>query len=235
MKPLLVFLLLTAISSAAAANVTVTLSGNVTIVCNNASQCAGTAPGTLPFFFTAIDTNTTIPVTMTGTYEQNVTIIQNVTLNSTTINQTVEVLTQNITVVTCNESANAGEISTTVTNNLVAQLQTNLATTCGNSCRVSDDERNQLQAQKAEAERQRNECAFQLEAQLNSSRKDYEYLNATLSQEVDDLESNYYMVYGIAFLCMLFLVGATIIVFKKKVLNDYLKGRTKRQTPEVHE
>jgi hypothetical protein len=224
---LLLFLVL--VGGSFAANVTVSLPGNVTIVCNNASQCAGTAPGTLPFFFTAIDTNTTIPVVLSGTYEQNITIVQNVTVNLT--NHTVEVITQNITVVSCNESPNTEAISNAVSNNIAAQLQTSLVTTCANACKPSEEERLGLQNQKADAERQWRECSFQLEAQLNSSRKDYEYLNATLSQEVEDLESQQILTYVIFFIGMFFLVLCAVYVFKKSTIDDYLKGRTKRQTP----
>src|SRR5687767_7889269 len=135
-KLFLFFLLLLCIGGALAQNVTITQTGNVTIVCNNASQCAGTAPGVLPFFFTAIDTNTTIPVILTASYEQNVTIVQNLTFNITQINQTIEVTTQNITVISSNESPNADAITTAVTNNLAAQLQSSLATTCGNACKA---------------------------------------------------------------------------------------------------
>src|SRR4051812_43417287 len=91
-------LCLIALGGVFAENVSVVQYGNVTIVCNNASQCAGTSPGSLPFLFSAMDNNITIPVILSSSYEQNVTIMQNITLNVTQSNQTVQITTQNITV-----------------------------------------------------------------------------------------------------------------------------------------
>lgn len=225
------FLVMVCVAGVCAENVTLTLSGNVTMVCNNASQCVGTAPGVLPFFFTALDANTTIPVVMTGSYEQNVTVVQNVTINVTQSNQTVTVNTQNITVVSCNESLDAASISTTVTNNIAAQLQTSLVSTCSTACKPGDDERSVLQAQKADAERQYRECVVMGQAAANISMTNYEHLNATLTQQVGDLESQQILTYTIFFIGMIFLVGGAVIVFRKGVLRNYIKGRATRHTP----
>jgi hypothetical protein len=172
----LLFLLCTTIVLAEV--VTVQQPVNVSVQCDNATQCFLLMPGQLPFPFDGHDVNFTTTFTHGLTYDNttgtlNITLVQNIT--------TVNVTTTNVTIVSCNTSSIT--ISQDVQNALITGVASNISGVCGQACSIAETERLNLKqaildAQSTQAKVE-TECAANiksikadLESQLNISRQE---------------------------------------------------------------
>ena len=178
------FLLFAVVVSAE--NQTITMSQTLTIVCNNETQCATAVNGS-PILFFGNGTTTEIAIPFTFTYDQNVTIIQNVSIiqNVTTLNIT----TQNITVVDCNQTPmNFSQADLQA--NIISALSQNLTASCTTACAVADHERQNLTGSLLVCESERNniqvECnsksisdGSRWQAELNISRQETDQARET--------------------------------------------------------
>lgn len=219
-------------SAVIAENVTVTQTSNVSIVCNNVSSCVAVTNGGSPVFFNAIDYNITIPVQVTTSYERNITIVQNITVNNTQYNQTVQVVTQNVTVVNCNQSADIQAIKDGVVNGVIVGVQGQIANTCAASCQTSEETRRTLETAKAAADQQAHDCQVQAIADKNVSAMQYEHLNATCAQTIADLEDNMTIKDILMFMMAISVIGAYIYIFKRATIINFVKGKATRRLPE---
>lgn len=114
------------IASVSAENVTVTIPRNVSIVCNNASQCYALSDGMVPAFFQGENTNTTLQLSVQYTRELNTTVY--------VTNYTIEVT--NYTIENCSMPAaidNEG-IKNALVTGVTAGLGTSLTETCRTAC-----------------------------------------------------------------------------------------------------
>lgn len=162
-------------------NITLSQSQNVSIVCNNASQCVTVVNGQ-PVFFPGADANTTLSVASSFSYEPNVFVVQNVTV----INQTnVTVETVNLTVQACN----ASPILNVSTDQIVASLNASLLESCHAACGLSDADKNALQNQATQSQNALTVASAQYQASLNATVQNYESRLNISQKDLDVCES----------------------------------------------
>jgi hypothetical protein len=192
--------------SVQAENVTVSLQQNLTIQCNNASQCVTIINGN-PVLFSGTEANTTLTLPQVFTYERNVTNIQviNVTVSNAT---TFNVTTQVINVTNCDQVAPAPiinvsteQITTTITGNLAASI----GETCKHACDLSSADREQLIIQAKTSQANLDVASEKCNAQLNSSNIMYQSLNETCTAQVASAKNQTYQWATVVLILMLIL------------------------------
>lgn len=202
---------------------TITQQSNVSITCNNQSQCVLIPYGSGPIIFTALENNITVPVSLSFTYQQNVTVVQNLTViqNITTVNVT----TQNVTVVDCNLSVAAPIINVSIEKfqqDLSNTINANLATACQNACSIGNSDRQVLEQQAKDANAQVEITRVNCEAAINITNMQMAHVNSTLTAENESLKTN---IWELGFLCVLCLGIASVCVI-------YIARKT-RQLPKA--
>jgi len=198
-----------------AENQSITLSAPLSITCNNESQCATAVNGSV-VFFSGNDSQTTLSVPLTFSYEMNQTIVQNVTVLQNVTNITVE--TTNVTVTNCNVTPVAPVINISVDSlrdNIVNSLNGSLVGSCKSACGLSDSERSSLEdAVKAAQQNQFNDRVA-CQSQLNITNLQLQQLNETCTLGVDDLKQQLWTAYVLVFLALLVVFVAAVIIVKK--------------------
>lgn len=232
----LFLVLLTFACLVSAENLTAVVKTNVSVNCNNQSQCVIIPQGSAPVFFTANDYNTTISVTGSVSYEP-VLVLNNTNVTYVVNSTNYTIITQNVSVMNCTPTPPINLSADEVSRAIAATVSANIGTACQAACGVSENDRNILQTAKSTCDSQLSVSQTACQSQLNISNgqywqlvntttTQYEALNETCTLRLNNQEdkTNRWIILTIIILCL--LVAAIVMFVYRSTNTKVISGKS---------
>jgi hypothetical protein len=199
--------------SALGDNVTVTKMRNVTISCSNTSSCFVYSDGA-PVLFNGNGAELNFSVAVAFSYQENVTIVQNVTVIN---NTNFTITTTNVTVMNCNASEQTVNVNT---DSIASTLTTSIGEACKNACAPGTAERDGYKGQIDGIKNDLTSCqnnAVKLQADLDTIKNitgaQYESLNTTCTERYVAAQEEKLPIWILAVIMALVAAGVIGMVF----------------------
>ncbi len=181
MKILLCLLFFFCVPFVLCENVSITNNISVPITCND-GDCVALVNGNMIFFAGDINNSINLSIPYNVSYEKSVVNISNCSVvNVTNVNLTV----QNVTVVSCNTSANL----TVNVSGIISELNTTIAVECAKMCSLRQDERNTIENNLWIAQNARDLCEASKGLEQNASIMSINALNSTCQNAIESSEN----------------------------------------------